>query len=198
MEPYIGWGLATLFGALSGYLIGYSKKKGENRAIHEDIDKLVDEVRAVTTTTKQIEAKISDEVWDRQKRWELKRDLLLEAIKRIAVVKDALTSLHVIYLPPKDSSAPESPEHSQKRIRLCAEWIEAANRLDESFFLLEMACGGEVVEVLGDFDLFARHLSAEIIDGRLDAFNTSLKEFTAKLNAVRTAMQKEIGTKRSS
>jgi len=36
-----------------------SKKKGENLATHEDLDKLVVQVRAVTTTTKEIEAKIS-------------------------------------------------------------------------------------------------------------------------------------------
>jgi hypothetical protein len=31
----------------------------------------VDQVEAVTTATKQIEARISNEVWDRQKRWEM-------------------------------------------------------------------------------------------------------------------------------
>jgi hypothetical protein len=45
--------------------------KGKNLATYEDIDKLVDLVEAVTTATKQIEARISNEVWDRQKRWEM-------------------------------------------------------------------------------------------------------------------------------
>ena len=39
--------LASLF---LGFLAGYMRKKGENRAIHEDLDKLVLQVK---TTTKQ-------------------------------------------------------------------------------------------------------------------------------------------------
>lgn len=62
-------GLSLVGGWLGAYLGSYLKKKGENLATHEDIDKLVDQVRAVTQTTKEIEAKISNEVWDRQKRW---------------------------------------------------------------------------------------------------------------------------------
>jgi hypothetical protein len=51
----------------------YLKKKGENLATHEDIGKLIDQVRAVTITTKEIEASISDRSWNRQKHWEMKR-----------------------------------------------------------------------------------------------------------------------------
>ena len=65
----IAWGLTTLVTAFVGsYLAGYLKKKGENLATHEDIDKLVEQVAAVTTASKKIEAQISDSVWNRQKR----------------------------------------------------------------------------------------------------------------------------------
>src|SRR5260370_37692966 len=55
------------------YLTGYAAKKGENLATHEDIDKLVDQVKAITEDTKNIEAEISSGVWNKQKRWEMKR-----------------------------------------------------------------------------------------------------------------------------
>jgi hypothetical protein len=48
-----------LSGGTGAYLGSYLKKKGENLATHEDINKLVDQVSAVTTATKQIETKIS-------------------------------------------------------------------------------------------------------------------------------------------
>jgi hypothetical protein len=84
--------LVTFASAGAGaYLGGYLKKKGENLATHEDVDKLKEQVRVVTTTTKEIEAKISNEVWDRQKRWELKRDVLFEGTKRLSEVDEALT-----------------------------------------------------------------------------------------------------------
>jgi hypothetical protein len=46
------------------YFTGYATKKGENLATHDDIDKLVDQVKAVTEATKKIEAEISSGVWD--------------------------------------------------------------------------------------------------------------------------------------
>ena len=58
---------------IGGFWKSYMAKKGENLATHEDIDKLVEQVSAVTKATKDIEAKISSEVWDRQRRWDLKR-----------------------------------------------------------------------------------------------------------------------------
>ncbi len=73
------------------YLGSYLGKKGENLATHEDIDKLVDQVGALTKTSKEIEAKISSDMWDRQKRWELKRDVLFEARKQVALAQDKLS-----------------------------------------------------------------------------------------------------------
>lgn len=60
---FVTTALASWIGA---YLGSYLKQKGENLATHEDIDKLVDQISAVTNTAKQIEAKISNEMWQRQ------------------------------------------------------------------------------------------------------------------------------------
>ena len=101
----IAMALVALAGFIGSYLGAYFKKKGENLATREDIDILVDQVRAVTTATKQIEAKISGDVWDRQKRWELKRDLLFDAARTIAPAQTALVRLSVVYQSDKDSKA---------------------------------------------------------------------------------------------
>jgi hypothetical protein len=54
--------------ALGAYLGSYLKKKGENLATHEDVEKPVQQVSAVTAATKQIEAKITraSRVYERQ------------------------------------------------------------------------------------------------------------------------------------
>jgi predicted HNH restriction endonuclease len=75
---------------LSAYVSGYGQEKGKNLATYEDIDKLVKQVQAVTTATKVIEAKISDEVWTRQRGWELRRDAIFEALKEMATVERSL------------------------------------------------------------------------------------------------------------
>src|SRR5277367_6744106 len=101
---YVLWGLGVLSVGLGGFLAGYLKKKGENLATHEDISKVLVEVRATTQATKEIEAKISSEVWDRQKRWELKREVLLKILDKLSTAKTALTALYAHYKTEKDAT----------------------------------------------------------------------------------------------
>ncbi len=51
---FVSSGLSAGAGAFIG---SYLMKKGENLATHEDINKLVDQVKSVTQATKEIEAK---------------------------------------------------------------------------------------------------------------------------------------------
>jgi len=98
LAALLGWAfVAILLLFWRSFLPGYLNKKGENLATHEDIGKVLDQVRAVTTTTKEIEAKISNEVWDRQKRWELKRDAVFEGAKRVSSAYDAFSRVQSVY-----------------------------------------------------------------------------------------------------
>src|ERR1039457_5932070 len=90
----VAWGLTTLVTAFVGsYLASYLKKKGENLATHEDIGKLVEQMQAVTQATKEIEAKISNEVWNRQKQWEVRRDVIFETVKQLGEVQANFAAL---------------------------------------------------------------------------------------------------------
>ena len=97
MNPVVLSFLTIIGAGISAYFGAYLKKKGENLATHEDINKVLVEVRATTQATKEIEAKISDEVWDRQKRWELKREVLFEAMRRVADIEEVLNTLNAIF-----------------------------------------------------------------------------------------------------
>jgi hypothetical protein len=58
----------------AAYLGAYLAAKGKNLARKEDLNGLVAEVRAVTITQKEIEARISGDLWERQWRLNQKRD----------------------------------------------------------------------------------------------------------------------------
>ena len=67
--------VVTLFGFWMNNFFGkYLARKAENLATHEDIQKLVDQVRE----TERVKADITDSVWDRQQRWNAKRDLYIQ------------------------------------------------------------------------------------------------------------------------
>jgi predicted oxidoreductase len=83
--------LGGLFTA--SFLPSYMKEKGENLATHEDMDKLVAQVEATTRATKAIEARISHEVWDRQRQWEMKRDAVISVVQALGLADDMLLTI---------------------------------------------------------------------------------------------------------
>jgi hypothetical protein len=62
---------------LKFYFGPYLTQKAKNLATHEDIQRLVDQVRE----TERIKAEISDSTWDRQARWTYKRDLYIRLVE---------------------------------------------------------------------------------------------------------------------
>jgi hypothetical protein len=92
--PLTSAALSFVGGLAGAYFGGYLKKKGENLATHEDIAMLKEKVATVTTTTEQIKAEISDALWNRQKHLELKKEVLIGAVNKLAVAEEALLQLH--------------------------------------------------------------------------------------------------------
>lgn len=113
------WGLLTLVSTFVGsgggaYIEAYLKKKGENLATHEDVSKLVAQFSAVTQAAKDIEASISSDIRNRQRRWELKRDTLLVGKIQIAALDVALTNYKTFIETEKANRRPDEPELTKK------------------------------------------------------------------------------------
>ncbi len=192
MEHFIWLALTTIGAWFAAYLGSYFRKKGENLATHEDIDKLVDQVRAVTTTTKEIEAKISNEVWDRQKRWELKRDVLFELVKTIPGAFDALTSLHSIFQSEKDAAAKGSEPRTTKRLEVMANWMKAASEFEGAILLAALVCSLELKAKLFSISVLMRGVAASNMKGEPEAFQTSLRELLEKREEIWALVRKEM------
>jgi hypothetical protein len=175
---------------IGSYLGSYLKKKGENLATHEDLDKLVDQVALVTQTTKLIEAAISGDVWDRQKRWELKREVLLEAARRMAEVDDALLSLHSVH---KFVSQPEGPDWEQKKSNAQQRWNRASTVFQETRVLVEIVCGREAKVAFEQFDSLGTNIFVKIGKGDFEAYSNSKTDYLKSLLAARAAIRKELG-----
>jgi hypothetical protein len=178
---------------IGGFLKSYMSKKGEDLATHEDIEKLVDQMRAVTTATKEIEAKISGEVWDRQKRWELRRDLLLDAVKKTGELNDALTSFHAVCMTEKMMQSMGKARSDEKKVEAGETFGKAANDFDRAISLVRLICEDEAIKGFHAFGLMSRLLYQEMAGGNPEAFLQKTKEYVEKQKTVTAAIRKELG-----
>jgi hypothetical protein len=164
MENLLAWSLTTLASAFVGsYLASYLKKKGENLATHEDIDKLVDQVRAVTTATKEIEGKIESSIWSKQRHWEMKRDALFASVQALDRTKSAFIELWA-------SQVFEVGDLEYKeRKRVSAEkWLAEISLYDETRSSTSLVCGIAVCKALGEASQLFRSRASLVFKSKLD------------------------------
>jgi len=142
MEQWILWALSILVALFTGsFLKSYMSKKGENLATHEDIQELVEQVQAVTTATKEIEAKISIDVWERQRKWDLKRETVFESLKELAVVENTLASLIRYHRRASKEFLIDSPE---LRLKSVEDFTAAQLSFKKASILTGVVCGPEI------------------------------------------------------
>lgn len=182
-------GTILIIGAIAAYL----KKKAENLATNDDIDKLVEEVSAVTQATKEIEARISSDVWDRQKRWEMKKEVLFEAMKSLSAIEDALLSLDsVLQIEQKEDKTQNLPWAEIKHENVM-KWSRASTRFDESSLFVRVVCGKDAALAFETFGAYANFLASAITaEKNWKIYADSRKELLNKHLTINIAIRKEL------
>lgn len=202
MEPVslgqaLGLGLVAGIGSWVGaYYGGYWKKKGEQAATHEDLQNVVKEVRAVTKTTEEIKAEISGGLWDRQKRWEMRREAVFEMTRKIAGVDDALTSLHSMYqyyaALAETQQLVDSTAKAKDLRDVSVKWGKAADAYDETLTLMTIVGSRNVYQSLRDLLIFMRRLVPGIQQNP-QHYLDSAPELAKRLKNVQELLRKELG-----
>jgi hypothetical protein len=80
------------------YIRSYLIKKGEDLATKEDFKDLRSQTAELRRATKEIETKIDDQIWNRQRQWEMKKEIFLEAARAVAEADAALATTVSAYL----------------------------------------------------------------------------------------------------
>jgi hypothetical protein len=126
---FTGVFVTTALGSGAGAFLGsYLRKKGENLATHEDIDKLIDQVAAVTDATETIKAQIGSDLWTRQSVWQQKRDAYAKILNVSHSLRESLIDLTQAYRASERSGTEEQRKLTDKNFG------EAQNR-----YYLELA-----------------------------------------------------------
>jgi len=174
------------------YLSAYLKKKAEGLATREEFKDLQKQTAELTRTTKEIEAKISGELWNQQKRWELKREVLFEATKRVAIIFDCLKHLDNILKTELKNLSVKDLQWTHLKIDQNNKWFEARAGLEESRMFIGVSCGMDVLNAVAKFGQLTANIAAQINKGDGEIFKKSVTQLFDGNDAIRNAIRKEL------
>ena len=138
--------ISIISAGCGSYLGSYLRRKGENLASHEDLILLTAQLEATTNVTKNIEARISNEIWDRQKQWELKRDSLSVMLQALHKAVDAHRGLFIAHEMFMKHSKEEGLSAFKKEKSI--DWLSAIAVYDEKRVLAIIVCSSETRKAL--------------------------------------------------
>jgi hypothetical protein len=194
MGSLIGVLTALVSTGIGLYLGAYLRRKGENLATREDLDTLVEQVRAVATATKEIEAKISEEVWNREKMWELKRDVLLEGARGLGVCLEGFLGLWWLYKTDKELIRRGAPGSIERRDKRLEEFAQVSHEfVSSTCFLVSLVGGEDLLSIFAEFGKVTRKIVIELSGGNADAALERKKELEFIFSAVVGALREELG-----
>jgi len=186
----------SLIGAWAGsYLSAYLKTKGENLATHEDISKLVDQVRAVTQTTKEIEAKISEDVWDRQRKWEMKRDLLFGMVKGLSAMAHSLDGAFATARMVQKIEPPNPALMEKHLSEMSLDMKTSLTSFNEAWDLARLVCSDETRDAVFRVRSLLNERRKQVRQLDFDAYRASSADYESARTMVHQRIKIELGIK---
>ncbi len=166
------------------------RKKGESLATKEDISNLAAQTAILTKTAKDIEAQISDKVWNKQRQWEMKRDSIVSTVQALGRANDALLLLASAY-----TMARKHGEDlwAQKVTKTKLAWSELVNAYDEKRFEAELVCSKELAAAMRHTSVEIRLTAKRMFDEKLDDYSVIGKPVIEKIAIVRNLARSELG-----
>lgn len=92
-------GLNVIAAVFTAFFKGYAEKKGENLATKEDLQDVVNQVKAVTRTTEEIKTELLEATWSKQRHWDMKRDAALNVMNIFGEMEQILNNIFHIRNP---------------------------------------------------------------------------------------------------
>jgi hypothetical protein len=186
-------GLNLTVSGFGAYCGAYLKQKSQGFATLEDITKCFDQLCAATKASKEIEDKITSELPARQKCWELKREVLFEATRRVGEIEELLNNLNSILQIELKEPKEGNLAWMEMKIGNNKKWSRATAHFAETKLFVAVTCGKETKEAFDSYGDLANELATAINKRTANAYEKYFPELTVKHLAVRTAVRSELG-----
>ena len=177
----------------AAYFGAYLRQKAQNLATHEDIQKLVEQVQATTEATKAIESRIDDEFWNKQRVWEMKRDVLFEV--SVATARLDVAILHLLSSESAGQNAGFAHgAYTAARAKASEEWGNASDQFDEKMAPAIIVCGCETYRAINDVQQEAIKAYKMIRSGEATTYAQLPIAYKRAIKRAQDASRAELGT----
>jgi hypothetical protein len=179
--------------AIAPFLKGYSEQVGQNRAMQENLDNLATQTNKLTTITENIKAKISDEYWDRQKQWEMRRDAIYDAWRTLRELETSLVELYSDFSIPLLDNEANKDSLLRKRRRAREQFYLCFTKYLHAKDFADLVVGNELPKHLAAYFQEAGIIANKIINGDTGYFTSARKkELSDKSDVIRLEARKEL------
>lgn len=179
MDPLVTALYGAALGLAIGFLTAYLAQKGKNAAMAEDIAK-------ITETTKTIEARVSNEAWLLQRKWNIDREAAFQLAKEIGSFEESVIRvLSVARAAVKsDSFVLERAERDSDGAY--EHYKECTNNLRQAKFVAAVVFGDVVIYTVDAFEQSARSILTLAYDKSSvkEAITKAVAEMLAKRDAL--------------
>lgn len=138
--------VAIAFAGWGSFLGAYYKKRGENLATKDDFNSLLNQIEATTEATKKIEHHISDEFWNKQRVWEMKRDTLFALLQSMRETEASVLALAALI-----AVSPQQPNLSEdvllrEMAKALRAYLDSTTTFEHKRLMAAVVCGPRLNE----------------------------------------------------
>ncbi len=175
---------------LKPFIRSYSEEKAKNLATKEDIAQ-------ITKVQEEIKAEISDDVWGRQRQWELRRDVVIESVRALADLDGAVREFAVAWSKFSGSLTKEAEDALvNKRIEAIKQFTRCSDSYQRAHTVADVAIGGELSRDITGYFQFALPYAAKMQSGLKPSDRTAAQKELAKWhNKVILSAREALGIK---
>lgn len=185
--------LLIVFGGVVATIGGYWGQRFKNAAMKDDFEDIKEQTRQLAEATREIETKIDDQVWNRQRLWEMKREIMFKAVKRLNDVENNLLSLEIFWQNKPDDEIESQEAGITFRNGYLTSWQKAMRSFEELEALTQVACSLETMRAFTQLGNSLRATAARIVNGDKFAYTASMKERYKLSGLAKAAIRRELG-----
>lgn len=185
MEPWISPTLTLLAGLVGGFFGSYVSKRGEIRAIHRELGKVVEQNAAITKVTEEIKASISTKAWAR----DIRKEAAFEALKALAKVDSDLSMFLATHIKRDGEFIIESPMRTDASNQFQADY----DVFVRAYLLASVACGQDIIEEMGRIRIQIMDVVSDILAEKLAGIGNKTSTLTVRIMLLVQHMRNDLG-----